>query len=46
MGNQVAMRIECHNYDGCYELSSLLIQDKGIILYRWNAAHLTRISSS
>lgn len=38
MGNQVAMRkTKCHNYGGYYEVSSLLIQDKGIILYKWNA---------
>lgn len=48
MENQVEMRrTECHNYNEDYhEPSSLLIQDKIIILIEWNAAHLTSISSS
>lgn len=48
MENQVAMRrTGCHNYGEDYhEPSSLSIQEKRIIFSKWNAAHMTGISSS
>lgn len=47
MEKQLAVRkTECHSYEDYREPSSLWIQNKRIILYKLNDAHLTTISSS